>query len=129
MDTSTELLVYAKDRPSAERLASMLEDTGHAVDIATDQSMALNLFYQRGGHAMLLITPSVGSGEAKRLLHSIRAVDPAIEAVVFGDTTLRSVETSKLHRIRTLFPGSRAGIGAVQKILCNRPDSDAGKSS
>lgn len=129
MDSSTELLVYAKDRPSAERLALMLEDSGHAVDVATNQSMALNLFYQRGGHAMLLITPSVGSGEAKRVLHSIRAVDPAIEAVVFGDSTLRSLETSKLHRIRTLFPGSRAGIGAIQKILCNRPDRDEDKGS
>lgn len=122
MDTPVELLVYSNDRDSVTSLVSMLEDVGHQVDVATDLASAQGLFLERGGHALIVMAPSVSSGEARRLLGILRSVDPDIAVVVFGDSTLRDLGPEKVHRIRSFFPGSRAGIGAIQKLLCNLPN-------
>lgn len=117
MTTPAELLVYTRDRLDVARMVSALEDAGHTVDVATDLKSGQGLFLERGGHAMLVITPSVSPGNAKRLLECLRAVDPRIAVVVFGEAVLRSEGPGSVHRIRTFFPGSRAGIGALQRLL------------
>ena len=122
MEAPAELLVYADDRSSVGNLVSVLEKAGHVVDVATDTRMAQGLFLERGGHTMLVMTPSVSPGRAKRLLDSLLAVDPQIPVVVFGDSTLRSLGPDKVHRIRSFCPGSRAGIGALQKLLFRLSD-------
>jgi DNA-binding NtrC family response regulator len=124
MDTPVELLVYTNDHSSVDSLVSMLEQAGHVVDVATDVASAQGLFLQRGGHALLVVTPAVCSGEARRLLDKLRAVDPGIVVVVFGDSTLRSLGPDQVHRIRSFFPGSRAGVGAIQKLLCSLSRAD-----
>ncbi len=121
MERTAELLVYANDRTSVDGLVSMLEELGHTVDLATGVAAAQGMFLQRGGHALLIVAPGVGPGDAERLLSQLRAVDPGLPIVVFGESTLRCKGPDQVHRIHGFFPGSRAGIGAIQKLLCGLP--------
>ena len=67
---------------------------------------------------MLIISPEVGTGLAQQAIESLREIDESIPVVVFGELTLRGTQLPNLHRIPSFHPSSRAGIGAIQKVIC-----------
>ena len=119
MTKAIELLVLATDGESAESLRLGLEELGFAVDHASDLTEAQDKFLSRGGHTVLVVAPDVGTGRAREAIHALRSVDADLQVIVFGEETLRDVTGPGLHRIKSFHPGSRAGIGAIQQIVCS----------
>jgi DNA-binding response OmpR family regulator len=123
MTKTVELLVFATDADAAAGLLAMLADEGYRVDLATECSVAQGLFLDRGGHALLVLTPDVGTGRATQVIQALRAVDAELPVVVFGAETLRETKFGNVHRIRSFHPASRAGVGALRQVLCGLPRS------
>ncbi len=121
MTTGVELLVLASDGPSAVNLSHGLANLGFAVDHATDLPSAQMKFLERGGHTVLLVAPDVGTGRARAAINALRCVDPDLQVIVFGEQILRDEKGSGLHRVKSFHPGSRAGIGAIQRIVHSLP--------
>ena len=119
MEMGVELLVLATDGESTANLRRGLEDLGFVVDHATDLGGAQSKFLERGGHAALVVAPDVGSRRAKEAITALRNVDVDLSVIVFGEDILRDESTPGLHRIKSFHPGSRAGIGAIQQIVCS----------
>ena len=90
----------------------------YTVDRATSIDETRELFLERGGHTMLVISAEVSSNLAQQAIDTLREIDESIPVVVFGELTLRDSATRNLHRIPSFHPSSRAGIGAIQKVLC-----------
>jgi hypothetical protein len=114
-----ELLVFARDPETATSLCRNLDAVGFTSDPVTTLADAQAAFLQRGGHALLIITPDVPTGRARRLIETLHGVDEKLSTIVFGEETLRGESFPHLHRIKSFHPSSRAGVGAIQKIACN----------
>ncbi len=123
MATSVEVLMLASDGPTAVKLGHGLEDLGFAVDHATDLPSAQKKFLERGGHTVLLVAPDIGTGRARATINALRSVDPDLQVIVFGEEILRDESGPGLHRVKSFHPGSRAGIGAIQRIVHGLPQN------
>src|SRR5690606_15131170 len=119
MGDSVELLVFASSEASMAPLAAGLAEHGFAVDIVSSPAAAHGVFLQRGGHALLIIAPDVGTGRAHKLIEQLRSDDQSVRVVVFGEDTLGGDTLDHVHGIG-YHPGARAGLGAVLKVLCCR---------
>ena len=118
MDRLVDVLVLATGAPSVEVLERGLVDQGYIVDVVSTLEEAQQEFLARGGHRLLVVTPEANPALVQRVIENLRGVDPDLPIVLFGDDTMRGSSLSNLHRIRSFHPGSRAGIGAVQKVIC-----------
>ncbi len=112
------LLVLANELETATNLCQNLDAIGFTVDATTTIAGAQSLFLERGGHALIVITPDVATGRARDLIRRLHSVDEDLVVAVFGEETLRGESIAHLHRIKSFHPDSRAGIGAIQKITC-----------
>ncbi|MCA8957640.1 MAG: hypothetical protein KDC87_16310 [Planctomycetes bacterium] len=100
-------------------LATMLRAQGHRVDSARVLAEARGMFLECGGHDGLVIPGDVPARLAREVVRSLRAIDPSLRVVAFGEQLGRSVAGS-VHRVRGLHPASRAGVGAILKAICAR---------
>lgn len=112
-----ELLVIARDERTVTPLCAALEQQGIAIDIASTAAQARDLFLARGGHRLLVIGPDAGQGLAQQVLGSLRSADPQLPVVAFGPECFRNNPPDGLTRIPDFHPSSRAGIGALLRIL------------
>ncbi len=112
-----ELLVIARDERTVTALCAALEQQGIAIDLACSAAQARDLFLDRGGHRLLVVGPDVGQGMAQQVLNALRSADPQLPVVVFGQGCFRSNAPHGLTRIPDFHPSSRAGIGAMLRIL------------
>ena len=112
-----ELLVIARDERTVTALCAALEQQGIAIDVARSTAQARDLFLDRGGHRLLVVGPDVGQGMAQQVLNALRSADPQLPVVVFGPGCFRSNPPDGLTRIPDFHPSSRAGIGALLRIL------------
>lgn len=110
------MLVFGGNAQAAARIATDLEHLGVQADSVTDESEARSKFFVSGGHRWLLITEDARPGPARRLAHSLRHVDPTLNIMVFG-RGFSEQGLGHVHRVRSLHLGSRAGLGAVQRLL------------
>jgi hypothetical protein len=117
MSELVELLVIARDEQTVTALCAALEQQGIAIDIAGSAAQARDLFLDRGGHRLLVIGPDVGNGMAQQVLNALRSADPQLPVVAFGPGCFRGNPPDGLTRIPDFHPSSRAGIGAVLKVL------------
>ncbi len=116
MWASVELLVIARAEQTVATLCSALEQQGIAIDVAGSPAQARDLFLHRGGHRLLVLGPDAGSGMAQQVAHALRSVDPELPVVAFGHG-FRDTGIKGLTRIPDFHPSSRAGIGAVLKVI------------
>jgi hypothetical protein len=112
-----ELLVIARDERTVTPMCAALEQQGIAIDIASSAAQARDLFLDRGGHRLLVIGPDVGQGLAQQVLAGLRGADPRLPVVAFGPACFRNNTPDGLTRIPDFHPSSRAGIGALLKVL------------
>ncbi len=112
-----ELLVIARDERTVTALCAAMEQQGIAIDIARSAEEARDLFLDRGGHRLLVLGPDVGQGMAQQVLNALRSADPELPVVAFGPGCFRSNPPDGLTRIPDFHPSSRAGIGALMKVL------------
>ena len=119
MEHRVEILVFAGEATGAAPLVEGLEAQGYGVDLVTSVQQAQGIFLERGGHALLVVSPDVGTGQALQVIEKLRSVDDGLPIILFGDDVLRDTKLLNVHRIRSFHPGSRAGIGAIQKVICN----------
>lgn len=117
MAALVEVLVIARDERTVNTLCTALEQHGVAVDLACSAEQARALFLDRGGHQLLVIGPDVGQGMAWQVLRSLRSADPQLLAAAFGTESFRGNPPDGFTRIPDFHPSSRAGIGALLKIL------------
>ena len=117
MHEPVELLVIARKEQTVSRLCSALQKHGITVDVASDVVQARAIFLQRGGHHLLVIGPDTGNGMARQIVDYLRGVDPQLRVVVFGTENFRDARPTELSRIPAFHPSSRAGIGAVLKVI------------
>jgi len=117
MPELVELLVIARDERTVTALCAAMEQQGVAIDIACSTAQARDLFLDRGGHRLLVVGPDVGQGMAQQVLKALRSADPQLPVVVFGPGCFRSRQPDGLTRIPDFHPSSRAGIGALMKVL------------
>lgn len=111
-----ELLVIARAEQTVATLCSALEQQGIAIDVAGSTEQARDLFLDRGGHRLLVVGPDTGAGMAQQVAHALRSVDPQLPVVAFGQS-FRDTRIKWLTRIPDFHPSSRAGIGAVLKVI------------
>ncbi len=116
MPEPVELLVIARAEQTVATLCSALEQEGIAIDIASSATQARDLFLDRGGHRLLVVGPDTGNGMAQQVAHVLRSVDPQLPVVAFG-ASFRGTPMKGLTRIPDFHPSSRAGIGAVLKVI------------
>ncbi len=116
MQEPVELLVIARAKQTVATLCSALEQQGIVIDIAGSAEQARDLFLDRGGHCLLVVGPDTGSGMAQKVTHVLRSVDPQLPVVAFG-ASFRGTPMQGLTRIPDFHPSSRAGIGAVLKVI------------
>jgi len=116
-----ELLVIARDERTVVRLCAALEQHGVAVDIALSATQARDLFLARGGHQVLVVGPDAGQGLAQQVVQDLRCADPDLPVVAFGSGCFRSTPPAGLTRIAHFHPSSRAGIGALLRVLRSLP--------
>lgn len=119
MTAGVEILVICRDAGSVRSLVQGLSAHAHRIDVVGDLATAGNEFLARGGHDLLLIAPDLAPGRALAAVQRLREIDPDLPVLVFGEEPLRGQEIGHLHRIASFHPGSRAGLGAVQKLCCS----------
>ena len=116
MPEPVELLVIARAEQTVATLCSALEQEGIAIDIASSAAQARDLFLDRGGHRLLVVGPDTCNVMAQQLARVLRSVDPQLPVVAFG-ASFRGTTMKGLTRIPDFHPSSRAGIGAVLKVI------------
>lgn len=121
MDRPVELLLLGNDDRPARALSGTLLADGWSVDLVSSVETAQDMFLSRGGHTLLVVTPEVPSGLTQRVIERLREVDPDLPILVFGEDSLRDTRLPNVHRIRSFHPTSRAGLGAIRRIICVLP--------
>jgi hypothetical protein len=117
MRAPAEVLVMCGVAARAQRLLASLQRAGAAVDLAGDLGQARERFLARGGHDWLVLLPDVPPALATEAVHDLRALDARLRVVVFGSGQLRECNAARVVRLQAYHPSSRAGIGAVLKLL------------
>lgn len=105
------------DSSRADGLLASLQRTGAVVDLAHDLAQARAVFLARGGHGWLVLLPDVMPALAAEAAHDLRALDDRLHVVVFGVEQLRDCQAARTVRLHAYHPSSRAGIGAVLKLI------------
>ena len=111
---SVECLAVAAHQGTLRGLLPALRQRGAKVDVAADLAGALAAFEHRGGHSVLLLAPDLAPGVARKLLESLRAIDPGLRVLVYGHDT---VGDAGVERLPQFHPSSRAGIVTALRAL------------
>lgn len=98
-------------------LLQHLHSLGMEVDVANDLAAARTLFFGAGGHDCLVVAPDVQPGLARRVLHSLRTVDPLLASATFGPELDCAGAPARSARLAGYHPSSRAGTGALLRFL------------
>jgi hypothetical protein len=114
---SIELLAVTTVPASLAGLATALGEQEIPIDLVSDLRGARRSFLHRGGHRMLLLAPDLAPATALRITQSLLAVDPTVRVVVFGRELLRQQGDRVFRRLASYHPSSRAGIGAVLRVV------------
>ena len=114
------LALVGSPEPLAGLLAS-LERMGFRVDLARDPGAARVAFFQSGGHELLVLAPDVAPGLARRVLNSLRQVDPDLPVITYGDPLSRELRPRGVTALH-LHPSSRAGLGAFLRVVGKLPE-------
>lgn len=112
-----EVLVFGTDGESARALTTALEREHLVVDLATDLNELRRIFFARGGHDLLVLLTDKSPNAQRSALSQLRAVDPDLAVVCFGD---RAPAETRVTQLKHYHPGSRAGAGAVLRVLRTR---------
>ncbi|MCA8974536.1 MAG: hypothetical protein KDC98_07425 [Planctomycetes bacterium] len=112
-----EVLALLGDPRPMQALLDSLREHRYAVDVATGLADAQRLFFGTGGHDCLLLAPDIAPGLANKVLHSLRAIDPALATATFGPEVRHAGGESRTAVLAGFHPGSRAGTGAMLRFL------------
>lgn len=114
-----DLLVLSIDPARVTGLSAALADAGVRVDRVASMAESHARFFECGGHDALLVTPEVPAGLSAEVARNLRCLDADLLVMVFGAAQLREPALRRVARLH-YHPGSRAGIGAVLKLLVER---------
>lgn len=114
-----DLLVFSTEPARVIELSAALADAGIRVDNATSMAESHARFFECGGHDALLVAPDVPLRLSAAVAHNLRELDDELLLVVFGEAQLREPTLRRVTRL-CYHPTSRAGIGAVLKLLVER---------
>ena len=112
-----ELLVIATTESTMAGLVAALNKQQVDADFAHGLTEARRVFFEQGGHRLLVLAPDLTPAVAQRIVDSLCSVDPTLAVIVFGRDLLRSDEHTRVTRVDAFHPSSRAGAGAVLKAL------------
>jgi hypothetical protein len=118
-DHLPELLVLCREPATLGPLFDVLCRNGVTCETAPSLDALREAFLARGGHDALLLAPDVERSQARRAAHALRAVDPGLLVVAFGRDLQRADLPEAAVCLAGLHPTSRAGIGAVLRLLAN----------
>src|SRR5690606_23188556 len=114
-----DVLTLLGEGRAMEPLLAALRLAGCRVDVARDVASARALFFGAGGHDCLVVGPDVPPGIAKRVLESLRGVDPALATASFGPALRRLEAPTRTAHLAAFHPTSRAATGALLRFLRN----------
>ena len=112
-----EILALLGDPRPMQALLNNLRKANIAVDVATSLKDARRVFFGAGGHDCLVLAPDVGPGLARKVMGSLRAVDPELAAATFGPGYRGNDNRSRTAVLAGFHPSSRAGTGALLRFL------------
>ncbi len=112
-----DVLVVSRQPASVGPLLRAVAEADCGADLAADLAEARQLFFEQGGHQLLVLAPDLSPGSARRIVGDLRALDPELGVVAFADRQLGTAPCPRSTRASAFHPASRAGIGAVLKAL------------
>ncbi len=98
-------------------LVSELSARGLRVDQVNTLEELRMAFFQRGGHEFLILAPELSPNIACAAVNTLRAVDPGLPLIVFGESLSRQNWSAPVTRLSSYHPSSRAGLGAVLRTI------------
>ncbi len=116
-----DLLALVRSPEPLEGLLTSLEGMGFRIDQAEDPKSARLAFFQSGGHQILLLAPDVPPGIARQVLESLRQLDPDLPVIAYGDCLTRKPLPTGVTAL-SLHPSSRAGLGALLRVMKRLPE-------
>lgn len=117
--TTAEVLVLSADggaKALTNLLAELQQHQIYADAVGSIES-AREAFLAAGGHGLVVVAPDVVPGVARRVVDSLRAIDPHLAVLIFGRGQLRHLKDARTTRADGFHPTSRAGVGAVLKAV------------
>ncbi|MCA8942555.1 MAG: hypothetical protein KDB80_08380 [Planctomycetes bacterium] len=117
-DRCPDLLVVCAEPRAGELLADGLARHDLAADIAQTLAEARAAFFRRGGHDAVILV-DVPTSLAERAVHALRDLDPEVAIIAFGRDLVHAELPGTTTRLPELHPSSRAGIGAILRVLAN----------
>lgn len=111
------MLVVSPCAATVQPMLSALHDQSIRGEHVQDVVAARAAFSACGGHRLLVVAPDVTPGAAAEVVDSLRAVDPGLVVALYGNDHLRGRDLERVHRFGSYHLRSRAGIGALLKLL------------
>jgi hypothetical protein len=115
-----EIVVLCRSGFRVEPLRRELERHGLRFDVARSLEELRSAFFRRGGHDLLLLTPDLSPNFAERAADAVHDLDPNVAVVAFGRELGRATFRGIVTRLPEFHPASRAGVGAVLRVLSVR---------
>jgi hypothetical protein len=94
----------------------ILKSAGVNVDVVTTLRDGLRAFVACGGHQVLVLGPDLRPSLATQAVTQLRSVDPELLVVAYGEIG-RDGADARMRRIPGFAPSSRAGAGALLKVI------------
>ncbi|MHC5065466.1 MAG: hypothetical protein ACYTG5_15980 [Planctomycetota bacterium] len=112
-----ELLALCGVESRVGGLVSELSARGLRVDQVRSLEELRMACFQRGGHEYLILAPELSPNLACAAVETLRAIDPGLPLIVFGESLARQKWTAPVTRLSSYHPSSRAGLGAVLRTI------------
>ncbi len=112
-----DLLGFCLDGKVLSGLHEALSQEGMQLEIASNLEEVRHSFFRSGGHRMLILGPDLPTTLAQTAAQSLYNLDPELAIVVFGRKLTNCPFAGHVTRVPAFHPSSRAGIGAILKVL------------
>ncbi len=113
----SEVLAFTSDPRSLTQLESELQVAGWNIDVVADLAEVRSCFFHSGGHRVLILGPGLTPKQATTAANSLRGIDPDLTVIAFGAQVGRPVLPTGTTLLTAFHPASRAGIGAILRVL------------